>query len=81
MDILITPFLDRDFAELDPIELNILRLATYELIHLEKVPARVIINEAVELAKVFGAVDSHKFVNGILDKVAKQNRPNDMESS
>lgn len=53
------------------VDRNILRLSTYELCHLEEVPAKVAINEAVELAKRYGEPDSSKFVNGILDKIAK----------
>lgn len=70
----LTPFLDRPFANLDPIELTILRIATYEFKYSFDVPFRVVIHEAVELAKVFGAVDSHKFVNSVLDKMAKDYR-------
>ena len=56
--------------ELDPVELAVLRLSTWELIKRVDVPYRVVINEGVELAKVFGATDGHKFVNGVLDKLA-----------
>lgn len=65
------PFLDRQLMELDPIELTILRLATYELAFRLELPYRVIINEALELTKIFGATDSFKYVNGVLDQVAK----------
>ena len=71
LDSELTPFLDRPFTHLDPIELTILRIATYEFKYSFDVPFKVVINEAVELAKVFGAVDSHKFVNSVLDKAAK----------
>jgi N utilization substance protein B len=64
-------FLDRKLVELDPIELTILRLATYELLHRLELPYRVAINEALELTKIFGATDSFKYVNGVLDQVAK----------
>ena len=70
----ITPLLDRPFAELSPIERGILLLAGYELKHELEVPYRVVINEAVELAKVFGGTDGHKYVNGVLDKLALQLR-------
>lgn len=63
-------FLDRSIGELDPIELAILRLSTFELLERIDIPYKVVINEGVELAKVFGATDSHKFINGILDKLA-----------
>jgi len=68
------PFLDRMLDELDPIELTTLRIGTYELVQRIDVPYRVAINESVELAKVFGATDSHRYVNGVLDKVAQRSR-------
>ena len=70
----ITPHLDRELAELSPIELSVLLLAAYELMHHPETPYRVIINEAVELAKTFGGADGHKYVNGVLDKLAAQVR-------
>ena len=66
--------LDRDIKELDPIELAVLRLGVYELLKRIDVPYRVVINEAIELAKSFGATDGHKYVNGILDKLAPRLR-------
>ena len=66
----IAPNLDRPLEELDPVELAILRLSTYELMQRIDVPYRVVINEGIELAKVYGATDGHKFVNGVLDKLA-----------
>jgi N utilization substance protein B len=62
--------LDRPLDEIDPVELAILRLSTYELKNRVDIPYRVVINEGIELAKVFGATDGHKFVNGVLDKLA-----------
>lgn len=59
----------------DPIETNILRIATYELINHPEIPFKVVINEAVNLAKVYGADDSHKFINGVLDPLARALRP------
>jgi len=70
MDELMAPLLDRDLEKLDPVERSLLRLGLYELSERIDVPYRVVINEAVELAKVYGATDSHKYVNGILDKAA-----------
>ena len=70
----ITPFLDRRFVELSPIERGILLLSAYELQRELEVPYRVVINEAVELAKVYGGTDGHKYVNGVLDKLAGQLR-------
>lgn len=74
------PFLDRRVNELDPIELAILRLGSYELSQRLDVPYRVIINEAVELAKRFGGTDSHKYVNGILDKLAQRVRAAEIQA-
>lgn len=71
LDAKIKPYLGRLPEELDPIEQAILRIATYELTQRMDVPYRVIINEAIELAKTFGAEESHKFINGALDKAVK----------
>lgn len=66
-----SPYLtDRGLHELDPVTQALLRLGTYELKYRIDVPYKVVINEAVALAKKFGATESHKFVNGVLDKVA-----------
>jgi len=73
--------LDRPIHEVDPIETAILRLACYELAHRPDVPYRVVINEAIELAKSFGAESGHKFVNGILDKVAVIARADEIKQS
>ncbi|MGM0983696.1 MAG: transcription antitermination factor NusB [Pseudomonadota bacterium] len=70
LDAAIAPLLDRRLEDLDPIELAILRLGAYELSRRLEVPYRAVINEGVELAKSFGATDGHKYVNGILDKLA-----------
>lgn len=70
LDAQLSQYLSRPLDELDPIELSILRLGMYELIARPEIPYRVVINEAVELAKDFGATDGHKFVNGVLDKIA-----------
>lgn len=67
-------YIDRPVAEIDPIEMSVLRMAVYELLHRLDVPYKVILNEALELAKAFGATDGYKFVNGILDKVAREVR-------
>lgn len=68
------PLLDRPIQELDPVELAILRLSTFELLDRIDIPYKVVINEGVELAKIFGATDGHKFINGILDKLAPKLR-------
>jgi transcription antitermination protein NusB len=80
IDQALTPYVSRPLKEVDPIELAILRLAAYELFHRLDVPYRVILNEAVELAKIFGAEAGHKFVNGILDKLAANIRAAEMNS-
>jgi transcription antitermination protein NusB len=74
LDAHMASFLDRKVADLDPIELAVLRLGTYELAQRLDIPYRVAVNESLELAKIFGSPDSYKYVNGILDKVAKQLR-------
>lgn len=66
------PFLDRDIAQVDPIERAVLRLAAYELKHRPDVPYRVVLNEAIETTKRFGAEHGHTYVNGVLDKLAAQ---------
>ena len=71
---LFSPALDRKLEELDPIERNLLRLGTFELRDRIDVPYKVVINEAVALAKKFGATDSHRYINGVLDKVARDLR-------
>lgn len=73
------PYCDRDLSELDPIELSILRLATYELAARPDIPYRVIINEALELAKIFASTDGHKYINGVLDKTAKKLRASEIK--
>ena len=69
------PLLDRELAALDPIEKALLYLGTFELANRIDVPYRVVINECVQLAKIFGATDSHKYINGVLDKLASELRP------
>lgn len=69
IDKIMIPFLDRKIKELDKIEYSILCLAIYELKYRLDVPYKVVINEALELAKAFGSVEGYKYVNGILDKV------------
>lgn len=64
--------IDRDIKDLNPVELAILRLATFELLYHQDVPYKVVINEACELAKTFGAIEGYKYVNGVLDKLANK---------
>ena len=70
LDSHIAPLISRSLAEVDPVELAVLRLGTYELLYHSEIPYRVVINEAVELAKMFGADQGHRFVNGIMDRLA-----------
>lgn len=66
--------LDRQLTELSPVECSILLIGTYEMMHRPEIPYRAIINEAIELAKSYGGTDGHKYVNGVLDKLAAQLR-------
>lgn len=72
---------DRTLAELDPITLALLRIASFELQHRIDIPFKVVISEAVGLARKFGAADSHKFINGVLDKMAVKYRQLEMNAS
>lgn len=74
----IQPYLDRPTGNLSPVEHALLLLATCELLTQPKTPYRVVINEAVELAKIYGGTDGHKYVNGVLDKIAAELRPDEM---
>ena len=71
-------YVDRAVAELSPIEHAILCLSAYELIYDLSIPYRVAINEGVELAKIYGGTDGHKYVNGVLDKLASEVRPSEV---
>jgi N utilization substance protein B len=77
LDTRLRPLLDRDLAELSPIEHAILCIAAFELMHDVSIPYRVAINEGVELAKRFGGTDGYKYVNGVLDKLAAEVRPDE----
>lgn len=74
---IIAPLIDRGVAELSPIEHGVLLLGAYELKNHPEIPYRVVINEAVELTKSFGGIDGHKYVNGVLDKLASSLRPDE----
>ena len=69
---------DREISELNPVELAVLRIATYELIHCPDVPYRVVINEAIEVTKHYGSDGGHKYINGVLDRLAKKLRAVEM---
>ncbi|NWG87086.1 MAG: transcription antitermination factor NusB [Hydrogenophilaceae bacterium] len=81
LDQALAPCLDRKVAELSPIEHGVLLIGAYELSHSLDVPYKVAINEAVELAKRYGGTDGHKFVNGVLDKLAKSVRSVEVEAA
>lgn len=74
IDASISQHTSRPFDQISPIECAILRLSTFELLYRLDIPYRVVINEALELAKSYGANDGFKFVNGILDKIAREHR-------
>lgn len=75
LDEQVKPWLSRQFNELGQVEKAILRISLYELSKRSDIPYKVVINEGIELAKAFGAEESHKFVNGVLDKIAPRLRP------
>lgn len=79
LDQRIARFIDRTVAELSPVEHAILCISSYELIYDPTIPYRVAINEGVELAKLYGGTDGHKYVNGVLDKIAAEARPDEFK--
>src|SRR5210317_418019 len=81
LDAALEPLLDRALGELDPIELTLLRMGMFELKQRIDVPYKVVINEEVALAKKFGATDSHKYINGVLDKAARQLRKVEIDAA
>ncbi len=81
LELKLAPHLDRGLEELSPIERGILLLGAHELVNCPDVPYRVAINEAVELAKKYGGTDGHKYVNGVLDKLAKLMRPEEFKQN
>ncbi len=78
LDAMFTPYLNVPFEDLDPIELSVLRIASYELRHRPDVPYKVVINEALSLTKSFGSVEGYKFINAVVDKVARDTRREEM---
>jgi len=80
IDAAFAPFLDRPLAQVDPVEQAILRIAVYELRYRPDIPYKVIINEAVELAKRFGAEQGHRFINGVLDRAAHEIRSQEIHA-
>ncbi|MEX2365511.1 MAG: transcription antitermination factor NusB [Pseudohongiellaceae bacterium] len=81
LDALFESFLDRQIKDLNPVELALLRMGAFELSQRVDVPYRVVINECVDLAKKFGATDSHKYINGVLDKTARHLRTPELNAN
>lgn len=77
----LSPVIDMSIDELDPVEFAVLMIGSYELAYCPEIPWRVVVNESVELSKMFGATDSHKFINGALDKLAKDLRKTEINAS
>jgi transcription antitermination protein NusB len=77
----LAPFIHRDIGALSPVEHAILLLGSFELKHSPETPYRVIINEAIELAKGYGGTDGHRFVNGVLDKLAAHLRSGEVDAN
>jgi len=75
----IESYIDRSYAELSPIELSIIYFSLYELKYSVSVPYKVVINEAVEIAKTYGGADGYKYINGILNQAAKANRTDEIK--
>lgn len=74
----IASHIDRPFPELSPVEASVLMMGCFEMINHAETPYRVIINEGIELTKAFGGTDGHKYVNGVLDKIAAVIRPDEV---
>ena len=81
LDAVLTRYIDRSMAQVDPIERAVLRIAAYELAHRPDVPYRVVINEAIETTKRFGAEQGHTYVNGVLDRAALEWRAAEMQGA
>lgn len=81
LDSYIESVTDRSVREMTPVELSILRMGAYELVHRVDVPFKVIINEGVELSKLFGASEGHRYVNGVLDKLSQRLRATEVTAS
>lgn len=80
LDAALARHVDRKTTELSPVEHGVLLIGVYELTHCIDIPYKVVINEAVELAKAFGGTDGHKYVNGVLDKTATDLRPIEVQA-
>ena len=80
LEVLFADFLDRPIEQLDPIEHAVLLVGCYELEHCPELPYRVAINEAVELTKTYGATDSHRYINGVMDRMARKLRETEIRA-
>jgi transcription antitermination protein NusB len=78
LQLLIVPHLDREFARLSPVERSILYIGALELMAHPETPFKVVVNEAIELGKSYGAAEGHRFVNGVLEKIAARLRPDEV---
>lgn len=74
IEVAFIPFLDRPIQSLNPIELTVLRISAFELLNCPEIPYRVVLDESVSLAKAFGSQDGHRYVNGVLNNLARQVR-------
>ena len=81
LDCVLEKCLDRDLASVDPIERSVLRIGAYELQFRPEIPVRVVLNEAIELARVFGAEEGYRFVNGVLDQCQKLCRGSELPAT
>lgn len=81
LEVVIGPLLDRKLDDLDPIERSLLRMGVFELMQRVDVPYKVVINESVSLARKFGATDGHKYINGVLDRAARQLRTLEIDTA
>jgi N utilization substance protein B len=81
LDLELSFAVDRNLSEVDPVESSVLRLAVYEFMNKPEIPYRVVLNEAVELAKAFGGEKGHKYVNGVLDKMGSKLREVEYKAS
>jgi transcription antitermination protein NusB len=79
LDAELVKYLDRPWNEISPIEHAVMWIGAYEYLHCTDVPWRVVLNECIELAKTFGGTDGHKYVNGVLNKLGKALRPNELD--
>jgi len=81
IDVELVYAVDRKLSDVDPVEISVLRLAVYEYIYRPDIPYRVVLNEAVELAKAFGGEKGHKYVNGVLDKMGSKLRADEYNAN